>query len=122
MKTQKIQKKSEEEKELKLIQEKKNIQKYRETSIFGDTKHRIIKGDSRDMSKIKDESVSLVITSPPYFNAKDYIQWKSLKDYRDDMKKVFTEIFRVLEPGRRFCLNISDIPVKGDSDVKWLTL
>ena len=115
-------KKTEKEKELKLAQEKENIKKYRETKIFGDTKHRIIKGDSRNMSKVKDESVSLVVTSPPYYNAKDYVQWESLEKYREDMKKVFAEVFRVLEPGRRFCLNISDIPVKGDSGVKWLTL
>lgn len=115
-------KKTDKEKELKQLQEKANIKKYRETPIFGKTKHRIIKGDSRKMSEIKNESVSLVVTSPPYYNAKDYSQWKSLEDYGEDMKKVFKEVFRVLEPGRRFCLNISDIPTKGDSGVKWLTL
>ena len=90
--------------------------------MFWDTKHKIIFGDSRKMKKIKKDSIHLIITSPPYFNAKEYSQWKSLDGYIVDMKKTFKECFRVLQPGRKFCLNISDLPEKSESGVRWIPL
>lgn len=36
------------------------------------TNHKIILGDSRNLSKIADKSVQLIITSPPYWQLKDY--------------------------------------------------
>ncbi len=66
------------------------------------------------MSSVKDNSVHLIITSPPYYNAKEYSQWQTLQSYLDDMKKTFKECFRVLVPGRKFCLNISDLPERGE--------
>lgn len=86
------------------------------------TRHKIIIGASRSMKKIKAESIHLIVTSPPYFNAKSYSQWKRLQDYLDDMRQVFAECYRVLCPGRKFCLNISDLPEKGDSGVRWQPL
>jgi len=74
------------------------------------------------MHSVKSDSVHLIVTSPPYFNAKNYSQWKSLNDYLLDMKKTFIECFRVLQPGRKFCLNISDLPEKGQSGVRWTPL
>lgn len=108
--------------ENKLKEEIANFKKYRESNIFGSTIHRIIKGDSRKMSNIKNNDVDLIVTSPPYYNAKEYIQWDSLDAYSKDMRDVMHECIRVLKPGRKFCLNISDIPTKGDSGVKWLPL
>jgi DNA modification methylase len=113
---------TEKEKLKKQKEEEKNRKKFRETNIYGDTMHRIIAGDAKKMNKIKKEEVDLIITSPPYFNAKDYIQYESLIDYLKDMRKAFKECLRVLKPGRRFCLNISDLPTKGESGVKWITL
>jgi DNA modification methylase len=118
----KISKEEEEKKALKQEQEQINLKKYRETDIFGDTHHTIINGDARKMKKIKDEEVSLIVTSPPYFNAKEYSQWPTIDAYLEDIGKVFAECYRVLKPGRRFCLNISDIPEKGDSGVRWIPL
>lgn len=83
------------------------------------TSHRIIHGDSRDMRKIKSDSVHLAVTSPPYFNAKSYSSWRSLDSYLEDMRATFGECFRVLMEGRKFCLNISDLPEKGQSGVRW---
>lgn len=118
----KISKEEGEKKALKQEQEQINLKKYRETDIFGDTHHTIINGDARKMKKIKDEEVSLIVTSPPYFNAKEYSQWPTIDAYLEDIGKVFAECYRVLKPGRRFCLNISDIPEKGDSGVRWIPL
>ena len=83
------------------------------------TLHKVMIGNSADMKMVEDYSVHLIVTSPPYFNAREYSQWKTVDDYVADMKKTFNECYRVLSPNRKFCLNISDLPEKGDSGVKW---
>jgi len=75
---------------------------------------KIIIGDSREMSEVEDESIGLIITSPPYWHIKDYgiagqIGYgQSLHEYLKDLYRVWEECFRVLEPGRRLCINIGD--------------
>lgn len=113
---------TEEERKKKAEKEKKLIEKHWNDVSHNNTTHRIIIGDSRDMKSVKESSVHLIITSPPYFNAKDYSQWSTLKDYLKDMEKTFKECFRVLLEGRKFCLNISDLPEKGESGVRWIPL
>tara|TARA_B100000035_G_C20996290_1_gene552648 strand:+ start:260 stop:1186 length:927 start_codon:yes stop_codon:yes gene_type:complete len=112
----------EELKNKKIKEEEKLRIKFFESKVFGKTKHRIYNQSSSDLNKIKSESVHLAVTSPPYFNAKDYSQWDNIEDYLIDMENVFKEVFRTLRPGRKFCLNISDIPEKGNFGVKWLSL
>jgi DNA modification methylase len=77
-------------------------------------RHIVIFGDSRRMVEIADESVQLVVTSPPYFNVKDYgtNNIGDIDDYWEylhEMKKVFEECYQVLETGRYLCVNICDI-------------
>jgi len=78
------------------------------------TFHKIIIGDSRHMDEVKDESVHLVITSPPYWQLKDYgakeqIGYNdSYGDYIDNLNRVWKECHRVLHPGCRLCINIGD--------------
>lgn len=75
---------------------------------------KIIIGDSRKMVEIPDETIGLIITSPPYWNIKDYgikgqIGYgQTLHNYLKDLYKVWKECFRVLLPGRRLCINIGD--------------
>jgi len=75
---------------------------------------KIIIGDSREMSEVEDESIGLIITSPPYWHIKDYgidgqIGYgQTLHEYLKDLYRVWEECFRVLEPGRRLCINIGD--------------
>jgi modification methylase len=109
-----------EKRKQKLEDEKKLREKYQE--MFWNTEHKIIFKDSKKMKDIKKNSTHLVITSPPYYNAKKYSQWENLDDYLKDMKKTFKECFRILKPGRKFCLNISDLPEKGESGVRWIPL
>lgn len=117
-------------KKSKVTDEKKADKKKSEQEIqghfnnpdLGKSTHRVIVGDSRRMKSTKDNSVHLIVTSPPYFNAKDYSSWESLEDYLKDMKASLTESFRVLAPGRKLCLNISDLPEKGQSGVRWIPL
>lgn len=106
----------------KEFQENKIIEENWNNLIFNSTTHKIVIGDSKKMSKIKDSELHLIVTSPPYFNAKLYSQWETLKDYLCDIEKTFKECLRVLQPGRKFCLNISDLPEKGESGVRWIPL
>ena len=61
------------------------------------------------MKQIEDNSFHLCVTSPPYFNARDYSHWDTYEDYIDWLKQVFSEVYRVLKDGRMCCVNISVI-------------
>jgi DNA modification methylase len=76
--------------------------------------------DCRSLQEIEDNYVDLVVTSPPYYSAKDYGSGKdrgeigagvSYKEYLNDMEKVFRECYRVLKTSRFMCINISNILV-----------
>ena len=67
-------------------------------------------GDCLDVLKnLKNESVHLMVTSPPYYNARDYSHWDNLDMYLADMEKVITESYRVLDNHRAFVFNVGDI-------------
>jgi len=78
------------------------------------TIHKIINGDSRQMSELKDGSIHLIITSPPYWQLKDYgtenqIGFNdSYESYINNLNLVWSECFRVLHEGCRLCINIGD--------------
>ena len=78
------------------------------------TEHKIVFGDSRDMKQIKDKSVHLIITSPPYWQLKDYgddnqIGFNdSYEEYINNLNLVWKECNRVLADGCRLCINIGD--------------
>lgn len=79
------------------------------------TKHRLIFGDCSKMLEIDNESVHLMVTSPPYFNAPfDYQNLYSTYDqYLNLLRDFARETFRVLQPGRIAVLNIDDMLVDG---------
>ncbi len=78
------------------------------------THHKIIIGDSRRMTELPDESVHLVITSPPYWQLKDYGNENQIgfhdtyESYINNLNLVWKECFRVLHKGCRLCINIGD--------------
>ncbi|MDR3140844.1 MAG: thermonuclease family protein [Tannerellaceae bacterium] len=78
------------------------------------TKHTIINGDSRQMNELADKSVHLIVTSPPYWQLKDYGADKqigfndSYESYINNLNLVWAECFRVLHDGCRLCVNIGD--------------
>lgn len=78
------------------------------------THHKIIIGDSRWMKEVLDESVHLIITSPPYWQLKDYGNEKqigfndSYEEYINNLNLVWNECHRVLHKGCRLCINIGD--------------
>jgi DNA modification methylase len=75
---------------------------------------KIFVADSRSMVEIRDESIDLVVTSPPYWHIKDYDArdqigyGQSLHHYLVDLYRVWMECFRVLGAGARLCINIGD--------------
>ncbi len=71
---------------------------------------KIIWGNCLDaMRGMKSESIHLIVTSPPYYNAREYSQWKNLNDYLDDMRLIIREAYRVLDNHRVFVFNVGDI-------------
>ncbi|MDR0977907.1 MAG: site-specific DNA-methyltransferase [Endomicrobium sp.] len=75
-----------------------------------DTGVKIIWGNCLNvMHGLKSESVHLMVTSPPYYNARKYSQWKDLSAYLNDMRMVIREAYRVLDNHRVFVFNIGDI-------------
>lgn len=88
---------------------KNNIQK---------TKQRLINGDARDLSFLDNESIHLIVTSPPYWNLKRYNenpdQLGHINDYEsflNELEKVWREVFRVLVPGGRLVCVVGDVCV-----------
>jgi len=80
------------------------------------TQHKIIFGNSMSMEEISDESIHLIITSPPYFNAPfDYNGlFNSYEQYLGVLKKMAKESYRVLQQGRIFALNIDDMLINAE--------
>jgi modification methylase len=78
------------------------------------TSHKIINGDSRSMQELEDESIHLIITSPPYWQLKDYGSENQLgyhdtyESYINNLNLVWDESYRVLHKGCRLCVNIGD--------------
>ncbi|MGH2561629.1 MAG: DNA-methyltransferase [Thermomicrobiales bacterium] len=81
--------------------------------------HRIALADARDLSFIPDESVHLVVTSPPYFDLKQYAadvpgQLGEIHEYEhflDELDKVWRESHRVLVPGGRVCCVVGAVTI-----------
>ena len=71
-------------------------------------------GDSEELLKdLPSESVDLVFTSPPYYNAKpEYAEYLSYNDYLLKMQKIIHECHRVLNEGRFMVLNISPVLIR----------
>lgn len=83
--------------------------------------HIAINGDCLEVSKrIKSDLVNLTITSPPYFNAKDYNSEtnnvgnnKDYQDYLDKMRSLIKELYRITKDGGRVCMNTSPVISEG---------
>jgi len=67
------------------------------------------------LKNIKDESIHLTWTSPPYYNAKAYSTWEKYEDYLEFLRDVFSEVYRVTLPGRMCAVNLSPVIVQRES-------
>lgn len=80
------------------------------------THHTLFHGDARDLSFIPDSSVHLVLTSPPYWNLKEYEHGENqlalIDDYQtfvDELSRAWHECFRILVPGGRLVCVVGDV-------------
>jgi len=82
--------------------------------MSGYTTHKIINGDCRDMADIPDCSIDLIVTSPPYWQLKDYGTDNQIgfdddyETYINNLNIVWKECHRVLDNGCRLCINVGD--------------
>lgn len=83
---------------------------------FDRTTHRFHLGDARELAWLADESVHLIVTSPPYWTLKEYEpsenQMGAIADYEsflDELDKVWKQCARVLVPGGRICCVVGDV-------------
>jgi len=82
---------------------------YRENPIKEENINKIFCKSSEKMSELPNDSVHMMVTSPPYNVGKDYDKDLSLSDYRKLLYSVFKETHRVLVPGGRACINIANL-------------
>lgn len=79
------------------------------------TYHKIIFANCMSMEELSDESIHLIVTSPPYFNAPFDYQglFTNYEKYLNVLVQFSKEAYRVLQKGRIFALNIDDMLVDG---------
>lgn len=79
------------------------------------TSHKIIFGNCMSMEELSNESIHLIVTSPPYFNAPFDYQglFTNYEKYLNVLSRFSKEAYRVLQDGRIFALNIDDMLVDG---------
>jgi len=85
-------------------------------SPYDRTTHQVVLGGARNLDQIEDESVHLVVTSPPYWTLKQYAgsegQLGDLQNYEEflvELDRVWAECARVLVPGGRICCVVGDV-------------
>ena len=87
------------------------------------TVQRIFASGSQSMDELSDSSVNLMVTSPPYFDAKMYSRSSvdgdlgsihDIDQWFAGMGQVWREVYRVLQPGRKAFINIMNLPVRTD--------
>lgn len=83
--------------------------KYMENSVPSQFLDRILCKSSEKMEELPDNSVHLMVTSPPYNVGKEYDEDFTLKEYLVFLKRVWNEVHRVLVPGGRACINIANL-------------
>lgn len=90
------------------INQAKGIE-YIENPIPAENLNKIFCKSSEHMVELPDNSIHLMVTSPPYNVGKEYDEDLTLEEYTKFLKRVFTEVYRVLAPGGRACINVANL-------------
>ena len=93
----------------KLYRGQKTISASKSSAVKPEKLDIIYHADSRNMCQLPDNSVQLMITSPPYNVGKDYDADLTVGEYRQLLAQVMNECYRVLIDGGRACINIANI-------------
>lgn len=83
--------------------------KYIENPVPAEFLDRVFCKSSEKMDELPDNSIHLMVTSPPYNVGKEYDEDLTLERYRGFLKAVWQEVYRVLVPGGRACINIANL-------------
>jgi site-specific DNA-methyltransferase (adenine-specific) len=82
---------------------------YRENPVGKKALDKILCKSSEKMGELPENSVHLMVTSPPYNVGKEYDKDLTLDEHREFMKSVWAETKRVLVPGGRCCINVANL-------------
>jgi len=82
---------------------------YHENSLSPTALDRVLCKSSESMHDLPDHSIHLMVTSPPYNAQKEYDQDLTLAEYLDTLDRIWREVFRVLVPGGRACINVANL-------------
>lgn len=82
---------------------------YLENEIPSEFLNKILCKSSESMNELPENSVHLIVTSPPYNVGKEYDKGLTLNEYKSLLGKVFKEVYRVLVPGGRACVNVANL-------------
>ncbi len=89
--------------------DKEKIFDKKENDFPKEFENKFILGTAENMKELPDNSVHLMITSPPYNVSKEYDEDLSLKEYLQLLENVFKETYRVLVNGGRACINVANL-------------
>ena len=87
----------------------KTIIDKKENEFPRELENKFILGSAENMQELPDNSVHLMITSPPYNVSKEYDEDLSLKEYLQLLENAFKETYRVLVNGGRACINVANL-------------
>lgn len=90
------------------LPKEQNIE-YVENPILDDYIDTIFIKSSESMEELPSNSIHLMVTSPPYNVGKDYDNNLTLNEYRNFLKCVWADVYRVLVPGGRACINVANL-------------
>jgi len=88
---------------------KSKLEHFQENPIPENGINNIFCRSSEKMEELPDNSIHLMVTSPPYNVGKEYDKDLSIEEYRNLLKSVFKEVYRVLVVGGRACINVANV-------------
>lgn len=94
--------------------DKKKVRSERSVIARSELRSTLIQGDAEEtLAELPSESVDLVFTSPPYFNARpDYSEYAVYEEYLSKMRKIIQQSHRLLSEGRFFVINVSPVLIR----------